>query len=508
MEVLPLTMFNSLRALRHWSVALTLLLAVSGNGFAGQGEPLRVGVDDHRRGGPDLVQQADYHIAERWFRSLGYDERTVIQLALIWAGGYRGLADGEFGQGTFAAIKAYQHSIGSIPNGVLSREERYTLVTKAASLMKELGFEVVTDEATGLKLGLPLALVSSSGPTRRGFAWAAADGSIEIESVSVPVAEQTYLELYERLSRAGDDRRIAYRTVKPDFFVISGDTGGRKFYLRFLAGPAATRGFSLVWDRSLSPDLDQTAVAMSSMLTSDDSAVAPVDQDLTWASVAPRQVRGVPSLRGESARSSATGFFISSAGHLVTNDHVIESCHETAVRMADGTIARATVLARTKEDDLALLKVDLKPPAVARFRKGHSVRLGESVVIFGFPLVGSLGTSSGLLTAGHISALAGPEDHPDILQMTAPVQSGSSGGPLLDQSGNVIGVVAWKAGLRVAEGTIEVLQNMNFAIKSTVVTNLLEARGVPYLSAPSNSESSVTEIAEAVQKYTAMVVCR
>jgi S1-C subfamily serine protease len=176
--------------------------------------------------------------------------------------------------------------------------------------------------------------------------------------------------------------------------------------------------------------------------------------------------------------------------------------------MADGTIARATVLARTKEDDLALLKVDLKPPAVARFRKGHSVRLGESVVIFGFPLVGSLGTSSGLLTAGHISALAGPEDHPDILQMTAPVQSGSSGGPLLDQSGNVIGVVAWKAGLRVAEGTIEVLQNMNFAIKSTVVTNLLEARGVPYLSAPSNSESSVTEIAEAVQKYTAMVVCR
>jgi hypothetical protein len=53
-----------------------------------------------------------------------------------------------------------------------------------------------------------------------------------------------------------------------------------------------------------------------------------------------------------------------------------------------------------------------------------------------------------------------------------------------------------------------VLQNMNFAIKSTVVTNLLEARGVPYLSAPSNSESSIPEIAEAVQKYTVTVLCR
>jgi serine protease Do len=502
-------MFNSLRLLRHWSLALSLLLADGGYGLAGQGEPLRVGADDHRRVGPDLVQQVDYHNAERWFRSLGYDERTVLQLALIWAGGYLGLIDGEFGQGTFAAIKAYQQSIGSTPNGVLSRAEWYTLVTKATSLMKKLGFEVVTDEATGLKLGLPLALVSSSGSTRRGFAWAAPDGSIEIESVSVPVAEQTYLELYEKLSRASDGRRIVYRTVKPDFFVISGDIGGRKFYLRFLAGPAATRGFSLVWDRSLPPDMDQTAVAMSSMLTPNDSAVAPVDQDLSWASVAPREVKGVPALRGESARSSATGFFISSAGHLVTNDHVIEGCQETAVRMADGSLARATVLARSTQDDLALLKVDLKPPALARFREeSQSVRLGENVVVFGFPLVGSLGTSSGLLTTGNISALAGPEDHPDILQMTAPVQSGSSGGPLLDQSGNVIGMVAWKAGLRVAEGTIEVLQNMNFAIKSTTVTNLLKARGVPYQSAPSNSESPITEIAEAVQKYTAMVVCR
>jgi serine protease Do len=92
---------------------------------------------------------------------------------------------------------------------------------------------------------------------------------------------------------------------------------------------------------------------------------------------------------------------------LITNEHVVDGCHEVVVRLADGRIGGASIVARSTGDDLAVLKVDMAPPAAAQFRAGQPVRLGEGVVVFGLPLVGSLGSSNGVLTTGHVSALAG-----------------------------------------------------------------------------------------------------
>src|SRR5581483_1911429 len=93
--------------------------------------------------------------------------------------------------------------------------------------------------------------------------------------------------------------------------------------------------------------------------------------------------------------------------------------------------------------DLALLRVSGIKGATARLRRGGSIRLGESVFVFGFPLVGAL-SSSGNFTSGLVSALRGLKDAPGELQITAPVQPGNSGGPLIDSSGLVIGDVLVK----------------------------------------------------------------
>lgn len=455
------------------------------------------------RGVGTLLGQTSYPEAERWFNSLAFDDRAGIQLALIWVGAYNGLIDGQFGRRTHGAIIGYQQNIGTSLTGILSPSELPELRAKAARVMREIGFDVMVEPRAGLKLGLPLGLLPRSGPTRRGFSWWSPDRSIEVETVSVPVAEQSYLELYEWLSRERPNRRVTYRTLKPTFFVVSGQTGGaRNFYARFMPGPTATRGFSLAWDASLSPVVDRVAVAMSSLLMLDDGAEAePPQPPADFARRAP-QVPGTGSL------STGSGFFVSPAGHLVTNQHVVEDCREIVIRLADGRVGGARIIAISTRDDLAVVKVDMAPPAAAQFRVGQPVRLGEGVVVFGFPLVGSLGTTSGVLTTGHVSALAGPGDHPGILQMSAPVQSGNSGAPLIDQSGNVIGVVTWKSGMLFGDGKIEVLQNMNFAVKSSVVTNLLDAHGVPYLTAVSELDKPITDIAEAARQYTALVVCR
>jgi serine protease Do len=445
--------------------------------------------------------QASYRDAERWFNALSFENRAGIQLALIWTGDYNGLVDGALGRRTYRSIQAYQQNIGAPPTGTLSRRQFDELMALASGVMDELGFDFVSDQTTGLTLALPTAIVFAAGPTRRGYHWASPDKSVEVETVAMPVTERSYLQLYERLSRERPNRRVTYRTFKPSFFVVSGYVGTTKFYSRFQPGPVATRGFSLAWDPSLGPIMDRLAVAMSSLLLYDNSDSEP------FTAEPDKRDSPEPEQRAADEFFQGTGFFVSTAGHLVTNDHVVERCRDVVIRLADGQVSEARIVARSSDDDLAILEAEMAPDAVAGFRSGQPVRVGEGIVVFGFPLAGTFGMSSGVLTTGHVSALAGPGDHPGLLQMSAPVQSGNSGSPLLDQSGNVIGVVTWKSGiLSVPEG-LELLQNMNFAVKSSVVINMLDAHGVPYMTKPSDVEKAVTDIADEARQYTALVVC-
>jgi serine protease Do len=138
----------------------------------------------------------------------------------------------------------------------------------------------------------------------------------------------------------------------------------------------------------------------------------------------------------------------------------------------------ARVLATDTANDLALLKGDLMPHRAVSLRVG--VKIGEGIATFGYPLVGLLSTS-GNFTVGNVSAITGLGDDTRYLQISAPVQPGNSGGPVLDQSGNVVGIVVSKLdAIKVAAAINDVAQNVNFVIKTTVLTNFLDASGVSY----------------------------
>jgi S1-C subfamily serine protease len=130
------------------------------------------------------------------------------------------------------------------------------------------------------------------------------------------------------------------------------------------------------------------------------------------------------------------------------------------------------------------------------------------VIVAGFPLGQVL--AGGLnVTTGSVSALAGPRNNAAMVQITAPVQSGNSGGPVLDQRGQVIGVVVGKLNaLRIAAYTGDVPQNVNFAINRSVVRTFLEANGVQLDTAPSaTAAAATTEIADQARHYTVLLEC-
>jgi S1-C subfamily serine protease len=124
------------------------------------------------------------------------------------------------------------------------------------------------------------------------------------------------------------------------------------------------------------------------------------------------------------------------------------------------------------------LKSELHSKAPASLRTG--VCLGEDIEAFGYPLFGLLATG-GNFTVGNVSAIAGLGDDTRYLQISAPVQPGNSGGPVLDLSGNVVGIVVSKLDVaRVFKETEDIPQNVIFAIKATTLANFLDANGVTY----------------------------
>ncbi|WP_439598073.1 S1C family serine protease [Falsiroseomonas sp.] len=194
--------------------------------------------------------------------------------------------------------------------------------------------------------------------------------------------------------------------------------------------------------------------------------------------------------------SSGTGFVVAQ-GRALTNAHVVDRCRAVRVRTASGQDVSARVLRSDRERDLALIEVppDSGPPLA--FRREMNIRRGEGVVTYGFPLAGML-SSGPTLTTGEVSALAGLADDQRQFQISAPVQPGNSGGPLLDLSGQVVGVIVSKLNAaRVAQRTGDIPQNVNFAVKGNEAVEFLRAAGVtPSLAAgPPRTAAEVGEIA-------------
>jgi S1-C subfamily serine protease len=184
-----------------------------------------------------------------------------------------------------------------------------------------------------------------------------------------------------------------------------------------------------------------------------------------------------PSKKADPERFFGTAFFVSKDGKALTNAHVVDRCNQIRV-VTGGQETTARIVARDDKNDLALLATTgIRPDQLASLRL--SVRQGEDIVVYGFPLAGLL-ASGGNATIGNITALAGLANDSRFLQISAPLQPGNSGGPLLDRNGNVVGIVVAKLNaLDIASVTGEIPKNVNFAIKASVAAAFLDASTLP-----------------------------
>ena len=205
--------------------------------------------------------------------------------------------------------------------------------------------------------------------------------------------------------------------------------------------------------------------------------------------------------------AAGSGFRVGPDGHILTNAHVVEGC--TEVRVPPAPHARSqtvSVAARNDSADLALLEGP-SGRAFAAFRLGRGIRPGAGIVVAGYPLHGLLARGVNV-SVGSVSALAGPGDDNRLIQISAPVQPGNSGGPVLDYAGNIVGVVVARLDVVKSAGAKGIVpQNVNFAVSAGTARAFLDAEGVAYTTAPSDKTRAPEDVAAAARKFTVLVEC-
>ena len=201
---------------------------------------------------------------------------------------------------------------------------------------------------------------------------------------------------------------------------------------------------------------------------------------------------------------TGTGFVVNK-DYVVTAEHVLEDCTAISIRHSQKEINAKTV-ARDAANDLGLIRLSQPIWNTAKLRGGRPVRKGERVSNYGYPLFGQLADSA-TITQGNINNLSGLGNDSRFFQFDAPSQPGNSGGPVLDSSGNVVGVVSHILSKKYADKSGHIAQNVNFAVKSYLVESFLSSNIVSFEKAESTEKLELPDIAEKAERFTVLVGC-
>src|SRR5258708_935415 len=275
-------------------------------------------------------------------------DRALIQFDLAWIGVYNGLINGEANDKTTAAIKAYQKDHRFKETGTFAPPERTQLGVASKEKQDEVGWRMVDDKVTGVQIGLPTKQVPNTGAGKSGTRWFSAQGQIQVETFRMRGPGTSLADLLEQQKKEPPGRHIVVNLLRPDFLILSGTQGLKKFYVRAEIRDAEVRGMTILYDQATEGIMDPLVVVMSSAF-------------------APFSGSGIAALSGAPGKRKVeygSGIVVTAAGHVLSERRLTDGCN---VIEAAGS-ANAERVAQDQAADLALLRIygasDLAPAAL------------------------------------------------------------------------------------------------------------------------------------------------
>lgn len=343
------------------------------------------------------------------FERFDLAERRAIQRDLIWTAAFTGAATGEFGALTFAALRRLDAAIRTPVDGVLSAEKRKKLADAAEVGRKAIGFRVETDASSKMRIGVPTKLLSKRSASPAGLSrWQDDKEQITLD-LSIGKPDDDLALLFERGTATNvAGRKITYKLLRPDFFVISGETATGKFYRRLEKGSdGVLRGFSIGYNKALSPAFDWMVIAIATSFEAQPGSALP---STSVAATQPIPARPTaPEPKRVNAVEIAAGKFITSAAAIASCKSLNTGQPPQAVRIEK----QANGLAL-----LAFSRPNAAPLALAP--------VGGEAILLQHDRAGVLLAASAVLVEGRAEV---------------PLQAGGAGAPLVDRGGRLVGLV-------------------------------------------------------------------
>src|ERR1700674_2511090 len=262
-------------------------------------------------------------------------ERLAIQSDLAWVGEYNSAISGEVSERMVAAIKEFQKGRGGKQTGVLNPQERGVLAETAKRLQDNVGWKIVTDAGSGVRLGIPTKLAPQQSSDANGAKWSSSTGTIQIQLSRRKETTPTTANLTEQEKKEPAGRKVEYTVVKPDFFVLSGMQGLKKFYVRGQSRGDEVRILTILYDQATEGTVEPVVIAMS-------SAFNPFPSGAQLAGPPPRKTVAY-----------GTGIVVSDDGAIVADRQITDGCLAIAIA-GYGNADRVT---EDKDHDLSLLRI-------------------------------------------------------------------------------------------------------------------------------------------------------
>jgi peptidoglycan hydrolase-like protein with peptidoglycan-binding domain len=273
------------------------------------------------------------------YDAMSLADRVSIQSDLIWTGDYNGVTDGQFGDRSIAAVRAFQKRNGGKDTGLLTPQERDKLLAAAQPRVDRVGWQIIDDQATGARIGLPSKLVPRTSAGKLGGHWQSARGEMQVDTFRIAEKGTTLASVLEQQKKDHPGREVEYSVVKPDFFVISGlQNGVKKFYVRAQTNSEEVRGIAILYDVAMEGIVEKVVVAMSSAFT-----------PFPGAAIASEIGRTHERRKVE----YATGIVVSPIGHILTDRPVVDRCQFIVVP----GLGNADRIVEDNVSNLALLRV-------------------------------------------------------------------------------------------------------------------------------------------------------
>ncbi len=362
------------------------------------------------------------------------DDRMELQRALAWSGQYSGGIDGAFGPGTRNAMAAWQQAQGLEPTGVLTTAQRRTLIDGYHADQAALGLKTVQDDNAGISIDLPGALLD--GPVYQPpFAHYAArgDSGVQVVLISQPGGSASLPGLYDRLQQMTIVPAAGPRSLTDRGFDIEGTNDTVHTVIHAEVAGDAVKGWLLSWTPGKEARMARVLAAMRGSFR----VTGPQALDATMVPLSPAQKAGmVAGLEPRKPVIARSGFYVDRDGDVLTTTEVLQGCG----RVSFGANHTAKVAYRDDALGIALLKPEepIAPRAVARIATALPVAKAP-VAVAGFSYGGVL--PQAVLTLGAFDAGTGLNGEADLRRLTLSALPGDVGGPVLDASGALVGML-------------------------------------------------------------------